>query len=77
MSNLMRPIASISADSAHRNAGGLDPSHPIREQNTEEQNDGQANAQSEGFDHIFCLSFVAHHEKQGGAQTSDDANEGN
>jgi surfeit locus 1 family protein len=72
----VRPIASIRADSAHRNAGGLDPSHPIREQNTKEQNDGQADPYGESFDHVFCLSFISHHKEQGRTQAADDADEG-
>jgi hypothetical protein len=76
MPKTLRPIASNRADSAHRNAGGLYPSHPIREQNTEEQGNGQANSYGEGLHHILRLTFVPHHEEQRRTQTADDADEG-
>ncbi|AJK47814.1 hypothetical protein BGL_1c33400 [Burkholderia plantarii] len=57
---------------AERNAGRVDPAHPVREQDEQEQRDRQADARRERPDHALRLAPVVHHEIEGRGEARED-----
>jgi surfeit locus 1 family protein len=56
-------------------SAGLNPAHPVREQDEQEQRDRQTHAHGKRPHHAFALTLVGHHEVQRRPQARDDENE--
>ncbi|CAM2148119.1 hypothetical protein PT2222_10401 [Paraburkholderia tropica] len=60
-----------------RNAGGLNPAHPVREEDEEEEGDREADARGERPDHALGAAPVVHHEVERRDHAGDDQRERN
>jgi len=54
------------------NAGRLDVTQPMRNQDQGKQRNRKADAHGQGFNGTIALAFVAHQVKKGGAEAADD-----
>ena len=60
-----------------RDAGALDPAHPVCKKKCQKEQDGETNPEGERAHHIAGLATISDQKHHGGCKTADDEQECN